>query len=318
MLVPVAFASRGIARASVPLCSLELQDDFGRGHAHLSWFLEDGDLAVYQVGTWLVDNVEVGDGTPARYRFCRVDCTQINFTTDCEHGLVRGTAAHIGNDGSTFTLDEEDEIQFGPEQLVARVGASVWQDDEWTEVSYALPPEMVAMAELSLSSSSPPPPPLPPPPSPLPLSVRAPARGIEVRMALECTEENVRQVLEEFSEAASTMFGRHEACARVGITGAIELADLDGPIVQVSLRGRFWHRRETVLRNARAYLLDSIPELCDVELLDPDEIDDTVIDPETGAIIEDRRAPDWNGDRATLTYQGIDPDSRGPFPTSGL
>ena len=31
-------------------------------------------------------------------------------------------------------------------------------------------------------------------------------------------------------------------------------------------------------------------------------------------------APDFNGDRATMEYQGIDPDVRGPFPpgTGGL
>jgi len=27
----------------------------------------------------------------------------------------------------------------------------------------------------------------------------------------------------------------------------------------------------------------------------------------------DKRAPDFNGDRETMEYQGIDPDARGPF-----
>ena len=135
-------------------------------------------------------------------------------------------------------------------------------------------------------------------------------------MTLELSEENVRIVLDEFMEAATSMFGRHPGCARVGITGEVELAALDGPIVQLSLRGCFWHRRETVVRNARAWLLAAIPELCDVELLDPDDEDDTIVDDETGVIIEDRRAPDWNGDRGALEYQGIDPDSRGPFPAA--
>ena len=32
----------------------------------------------------------------------------------------------------------------------------------------------------------------------------------------------------------------------------------------LELRGRFWHRRETVLRNAAAYLQQRIPELAEV------------------------------------------------------
>ena len=43
-------------------------------------------------------------------------------------------------------------------------------------------------------------------------------------------------------------------------------------------------------------------------------------DPDTGEVLYDWRSPDYNGDRATLEYQGIDPDSRGPFTkgTGGL
>ena len=28
---------------------------------------------------------------------------------------------------------------------------------------------------------------------------------------------------------------------------------------------------------------------------------------------EDKRSPDFNGDRETMEYQGLDPDARGPF-----
>ena len=166
----------------------------------------------------------------------------------------------------------------------------------------------------------------------------------------------MRSVIADFTSRASSMFGEHEQCARVGITGELSFVDLDGPVVLVALRGRFWHRRETVLRNARAYLMQQIPEACrapddrtyglrepvrqrrqmvrlpvsrvqlaswqlaDVELANPDDELDCVKDTETGLIVEDRRAPDFNGDRETLTYQGIDPDTRGPFPkaTGGL
>eukprot|EP00966_Prymnesium_polylepis_P024404 561884-Prymnesium_polylepis.1 len=60
--------------------------------------------------------------------------------------------------------------------------------------------------------------------------------------------------------------------------------------------------------------MNAIPEIADVEYFDPDDELDKVYDDETGQLIEDRRSPDWNGDRETLSYQGIDPDSRGPFP----
>ena len=131
---------------------------------------------------------------------------------------------------------------------------------------------------------------------------------------LSCTEEDAARALDEFADLASSMFGRHARCAAVGITGAVELDSLDGPIVLVKLSGRFWHKRATVLRNCRTYLMQRIPELSDVDLADPDDELDLIYDDETGELAEDRRAPDWNGDRDALTYQGIDPDMRGPFP----
>jgi hypothetical protein len=71
-----------------------------------------------------------------------------------------------------------------------------------------------------------------------------------------------------------------------------------------------------VLRNARAYLMQRIPELADVCIAEEDDLLDEIFDEETGALLEDRRSPDWNGDRAALAYQGIDPDQRGPFPSA--
>jgi hypothetical protein len=32
--------------------------------------------------------------------------------------------------------------------------------------------------------------------------------------------------------------------------------------------------------------------------------------------VEDLRSPDFNGDRETMEYQGLNPDARGPFPPS--
>ena len=60
-----------------------------------------------------------------------------------------------------------------------------------------------------------------------------------------------------------------------------------------------------------------MPEIHSVSVLDPDELNDfeEKIDDCTGDIMEviDRRSVDYNGDRSTMTYQGIDPDQRGPF-----
>lgn len=145
-------------------------------------------------------------------------------------------------------------------------------------------------------------------PSPHPLRMPPP------RATLDCTFDNVRIALDDFASAATSMFGRHSQAASIGITGDIEIVELDGPVVYVALRGKFWHRRETVLRNARAYLLQQIPELIDVDVANPDDLLDEIIDEETGVVAEDRHSPDYNGDREALKYQGIDPDQRGPFP----
>lgn len=38
-----------------------------------------------------------------------------------------------------------------------------------------------------------------------------------------------------------------------------ELAELDGPFVKISLRGRFWHQRSTVVARLGNYLKQRIP-----------------------------------------------------------
>ena len=65
------------------------------------------------------------------------------------------------------------------------------------------------------------------------------------------------------------------------------------------------------------YLNARIPELTSVTVSSPEELADfeDVIDEFTGEVlyVEDKRAPDFNGDRATMEYQGLNPDQRGPF-----
>lgn len=109
--------------SSTPNRIIEYQSDHGRGTDHLSYLLEDGDVVAYQSGTWSVDGVEVGDGTPPVLNYCCVgDHSQIVFTHNLEHGVVRGwrVLPSSKDDGNHLFFTEED-VEFGPEQLVARL-----------------------------------------------------------------------------------------------------------------------------------------------------------------------------------------------------
>ena len=96
------------------------------------------------------------------------------------------------------------------------------------------------------------------------------------------------------------------------------------------------------------YLNARIPELTSIQVSSPEELEDyeDIVDEFTGEVIyrwvhtylyihsmciyiirmpnlknlsfsslcrEDKRSPDFNGDRETMEYQGLDPDARGPF-----
>lgn len=136
-------------------------------------------------------------------------------------------------------------------------------------------------------------------------------------------EENVEMCLDEFidSDFGQQMFGCHERPASVGITGAIEFVDLCGPEVTLSLDGKFWHRRETVLGRAAMWLNARMPEITDVMVADLEELKDfeEILD-DFGDVIfrKNKRSPDYNGDRETMEYQGMDPDMRGPFPLGAM
>ncbi|KAG6496826.1 hypothetical protein ZIOFF_044698 [Zingiber officinale] len=63
--------------------------------------------------------------------------------------------------------------------------------------------------------------------------------------------------------------------ASVGITGEVDLAELDGPFVKIRLKGRFWHKRSTVLDRISNYLKNRIPEILEVDIEDEKQLDDS-------------------------------------------
>ena len=136
-------------------------------------------------------------------------------------------------------------------------------------------------------------------------------------------EENVRACLQEFidSNYGQHMFGCHDRPASIGVTGYIEFIELSGPEVTLSLQGQFWHRRDTVLGRAAMWLNARMPEITNVNVADRKELEDfeSVLD-EFGEVLyrKDKRSPDFNGDRETMEYQGLDPDVRGPFPQAAM
>ena len=94
-------------------------------------------------------------------------------------------------------------------------------------------------------------------------------------MSLVLTEENVATVLEECQVELGTLFGSNAQSLKVGITGAVELVELDGPTVGVKLTGRFWHKRSTVIERVESYVRGRIPECIGVEIDNIEDLDDT-------------------------------------------
>lgn len=90
--------------------------------------------------------------------------------------------------------------------------------------------------------------------------------------ALPLTEENVEGVLAACQEEIGTLFGYTAENRGVGITGGVDFVELDGPVVILSLKGRFWHTRPMVLERVGAYIMGRIPEVVDVDVLDPYEL----------------------------------------------
>jgi hypothetical protein len=103
----------------------------------LSAVLNERDVVAYQTGRWLVDGVVVGDTDTSispTLRYCYIDTIQVVWTHNCEHGVLRGielvpqssidasTDSTKRNENGVIVLQSTGEmIEFGPEQLVARI-----------------------------------------------------------------------------------------------------------------------------------------------------------------------------------------------------
>ena len=87
-------------------------------------------------------------------------------------------------------------------------------------------------------------------------------------------DENVEKVLEGAREDMAAVFGYAGDSQKVGITGTVDLVEIEGPIVIIRLGGRFWHKRSDVVTRVANYLIERIPEICDVEVEDAAQLDD--------------------------------------------
>ena len=85
---------------------------------------------------------------------------------------------------------------------------------------------------------------------------------------LELDEETVFRVLQACRQEIGTLFGYTAENRGVGITGGVDYVELDGPAVVLTLKGRFWHERTTVLSRVSNYLQQRIPEIIDVTVED--------------------------------------------------
>lgn len=73
-------------------------------------------------------------------------------------------------------------------------------------------------------------------------------------------------MLQEIRDSLGTLFGYDAKSREVGITGAIDFEDCDGPVVYVRLSGRFWHPTDTVMARVESYFKKRIPEVLEVLL----------------------------------------------------
>jgi hypothetical protein len=97
-------------------------------------------------------------------------------------------------------------------------------------------------------------------------------------LPLELCDESAEQVINEVRSELGTIFGYDPASQNVGITGKIELVEIDGPTIKVALNGRFWHATDTVMLRVKSFIQNRIPEVIDV-----------ILDMDQSSIIDDNR-----------------------------
>ena len=95
---------------------------------------------------------------------------------------------------------------------------------------------------------------------------------------LELSEETVLGVLSACRQEIGTLFGYSAENRGVGITGGVDFVEMDGPVVVLRLKGRFWHQRTTVLDRVGVYLTSRIPEIIDVVVEDEWQLTDEAND----------------------------------------
>mmetsp|Transcript_4319 Transcript_4319/g.6057 ORF Transcript_4319/g.6057 Transcript_4319/m.6057 type:complete len:126 (+) Transcript_4319:197-574(+) len=83
---------------------------------------------------------------------------------------------------------------------------------------------------------------------------------------LELCDENAAIVMDELRQELGTIFGYDAQSKNVGITGEIDLVEVDGPTIIVSLKGRFWHATDTVMLRVESFIKNRIPEVLEVVL----------------------------------------------------
>lgn len=125
--------------------NLELQsdDEYGRGEMHLSAVLNEGDVVIYKTGLWEVDGVQVGDGEETNYEYGIIDTIQVVWTHNCEHGFIRGMKIILDREGKKLSILQPYEfIDFGPEQLYARIKEIDWINEHEGFLSMSLSSEL--------------------------------------------------------------------------------------------------------------------------------------------------------------------------------
>jgi hypothetical protein len=91
---------------------------------------------------------------------------------------------------------------------------------------------------------------------------------------LQLDEETVLGLLSACRIELGTLFGYTAENRGVGITGGVEFIEIDGGTVVLSLSGRYWHQRTTVLARVANYIQQRIPEVIDVMVNDPWQLTD--------------------------------------------